>query len=685
MSLCENREKAKKRASAAVSAALAILYFLHFVSIPAKAEDIPFYCAAGDNGAAVVYPQKGLDGGTYLFLPAGFDISSLELLSAGGGTVTLTAEGKEVAPDDDGSFDLSGYLSEGQEGLRVSVSVDGENTDATVMRSGNIPALFLESEDPAAGGRAWVDSSKSHTATGSYALLGQDGKVTAGGVLTQIKARGNSTFNYFDKKPYQIKLEKKADLTGSGKREECKKWILLANALDATQIHNSVTFRLAADCGLDYTSKYVSVDLYYDGEYRGVYLLCEKTEVGPSRIDIEDTDELIEEANADTDAYRQPRQVTVDMNGAPAEANTPGTYRYIDGLEEPPLAQGADHHGFLLEVDHTDRMSLELTGFMTSRGQAVTTANPEYLTKGTGEYIARFFGEFEDAVYSPDGYNEATGKYYYDYCDLASLVRTYLVNELSKCWDCYESSCYFYLPEDSSVMYAGPVWDYDLAYGNGVGHGKELTDPRNFFAAKHYIAEGLIKIQSFRDALQTELSGSGAFRKAALPLFGEDGYIKTLASSIESSVGMNYRIWDIGMLSFDFRTPFAVVGKDKEITFRNTVDFLENYLSERFDWLTKRIMSWHGDYYSLEDGEAVPKSAGKSQKHLKASPVDGFYLGDADMNGFVNAADARLALRHAAKLELLDGTGVLIADMNGDGAVTATDARSILRAAAGLD
>ncbi|MBQ9880986.1 MAG: hypothetical protein IJM45_11205, partial [Clostridia bacterium] len=70
MSLCENREKAKKRASAAVSAALAILYFLHFVSIPAKAEDIPFYCAAGDNGAAVVYPQKGLDGGTYLFLPA---------------------------------------------------------------------------------------------------------------------------------------------------------------------------------------------------------------------------------------------------------------------------------------------------------------------------------------------------------------------------------------------------------------------------------------------------------------------------------------------------------------------------------------------------------------------------------------------------------------------------------------
>ena len=96
-------------------------------------------------------------------------------------------------------------------------------------------------------------------------------------------------------------------------------------------------------------------------------------------------------------------------------------------------------------------------------------------------------------------------------------------------------------------------------------------------------------------------------------------------------------------------------------------------------------MSWHGDYYSLEDGEAVPKSAGKSQKHLKASPVDGFYLGDADMNGFVNAAAARLALRHAAKLELLDGTGVLIADMNGDGAVTATDARSILRAAAGLD
>ena len=52
-------------------------------------------------------------------------------------------------------------------------------------------------------------------------------------------------------------------------------------------------------------------------------------------------------------------------------------------------------------------------------------------------YISEYYQEFENAVYAQDadgnytGYNEETGKYYYEYCDLESLVRVYLLQELA--------------------------------------------------------------------------------------------------------------------------------------------------------------------------------------------------------------------------------------------------------------
>ena len=59
--------------------------------------------------------------------------------------------------------------------------------------------------------------------------------------------------------------------------------------------------------------------------------------------------------------------------------------------------------------------------------------------------------------------------------------------------------------------------------------------------------------------------------------------------------------------------------------------------------------------------------------------------GDINKDGKVQAGDARLALRHVAKLDTLKGEQFNIADMDGDGKVNASDARMILRIAAKLD
>lgn len=82
-------------------------------------------------------------------------------------------------------------------------------------------------------GRAWVEASedKSNKATGSMILLDETGSTVNAGKLKQIKGRGNSTWKGA-KKPYQIKLDKKADLLSSGDAANSNKtWVLLCQLL----------------------------------------------------------------------------------------------------------------------------------------------------------------------------------------------------------------------------------------------------------------------------------------------------------------------------------------------------------------------------------------------------------------------------------------------------------------------
>ena len=67
-----------------------------------------------------------------------------------------------------------------------------------------------------------------------------------------------------------------------------------------------------------------------------------------------------------------------------------------------------------------------------------------------------------------------------------------------------------------------------------------------------------------------------------------------------------------------------------------------------------------------------------------ADKVNICVMEDVNCDGKVTAADARLALRHSARMENLDGVRFIAADVNKDNKVTAADARLILRKPAGL-
>ncbi len=65
--------------------------------------------------------------------------------------------------------------------------------------------------------------------------------------------------------------------------------------------------------------------------------------------------------------------------------------------------------------------------------------------------------------------------------------------------------------------------------------------------------------------------------------------------------------------------------------------------------------------------------------------MTGYLNGDADLDGKITSADARLILRCSVGLETLVGNALFAADRDASGAIDAGDARLTLRAAVGLD
>ena len=98
----------------------------------------------------------------------------------------------------------------------------------------------------------------------------------------KIRGRGNSTWTaYTKKRPYNIKLDKKADFFGTG---STKRYLLLANWMDRTLLRNEVAFEAARRTLLEWTPSGRFVELYVDGEHRFNYWLGEKVNVEESHF-----------------------------------------------------------------------------------------------------------------------------------------------------------------------------------------------------------------------------------------------------------------------------------------------------------------------------------------------------------------------------------------------------------------
>ena len=289
--------------------------------------------------------------------------------------------------------------------VKLIVSGQGKSKDYTIYVHSftGLPVLWIETE-----GRSEITSKEVYM--NAHLRLVENVRTRSAGEVTEadvmIKGHGNSTWKLMPKKPYAIKFEKKCSLLDE---PENKSWVLLANYADKTSLRNQTAFYMGSISNLDYTPRFHYVELILNGQYNGTYQLGDKPKISKNRVNV-----------------------------------------------------GSD--GFLLEIDAW--ATEDDAAFNTTHlEQPVNIKEPDVEVGDENyNYIKNYVIAAESALFGNDFKDPDKG--WQKYMDMESFVDWYLVNEIAKNNDSYlASSCYMNLKRGGKLK-MGPLWDFDIAFGN---------------------------------------------------------------------------------------------------------------------------------------------------------------------------------------------------------------------------
>lgn len=512
-------------------------------------------------GAIQWYTRSGV---RYLFLPSGMDAANLHVHFTGADSFTA---GDQLVGNDA----ITDVFVPGE---TVTITNGNNSYKVCVLQSQNAASVYLKTQS---GSIEKISESKRNHEAGSVLIADENGQTNFRNDFEYIRVRGNYSF-YPYKKSFHIRLNDGASILGM---PSAKTWLLIASYADNSMLRNPLTFDLAAAAGMNYTSEYRFADVYVNTVYYGTYILCEKVQVNKNRVAVEDLEKATEKLNEkDLSSYKRLGTNAYQRN----------TSKYYDIPNNPADVTG----GYLLQLELKDRYTSSASGFVTSHGQAIVMKSPEYASKAQMDYIKGVVQSFENAVWAEDGIDPETGRHYSEIADMSSLVGKYMVEEITKNVDGNKSSFYIYKYSDSvsDKLYFGPVWDYDIAYGNytasyykerhlqsGEGLMTAIDDYERF-----YWYPQLYKHADFVEAVKQAYRER--FRPCLLVVLGlaepgEDlGNLMSLsdyAQLLSPAAALNFTRWHTFNASeFPVRT-----GAD----FEENIAYLRDFLTDRLNYL----------------------------------------------------------------------------------------------------
>ena len=391
---------------------------------------------------------------------------------------------------------------------------------AEIARRQNIPHVYIDT-----GGQPIND--KENYVEGTITIKDPEklySDVEEFSALMGIRGRGNSTWS-FPKKPWKVKLKAKASLLGMPADKE---WCLLANYSDRTLLRNVVAMRLSEICGFAWTPRMHGVEVTLNGEYQGVYTLCEHKKVSADRVNID----------------------VVGENDNDGEAVTGGYYLEIEEAQDETIC------------------------WWTSMGVPMMFSDPEEPTAPQLAYVKGLFDDFEKALRDQD-WSEDTG--YRKYIDIDSFIDYYIVQELTKNIDGNLRKSSFLTKEIGKKLEMYHLWDFDLTLGNAGYFDPSVGNSYDNFYIRWskwypYLFQDPDFVQKLKDRwayLYPQL--------ATIPSF-----IDEQALYLEKAVERNFRKWSI----YD---SVGWVEMPSKGSYEAEIDYLKEFYRRRLGWLNVEL------------------------------------------------------------------------------------------------
>ena len=359
-----------------------------------------------------------------------------------------------------------------------------------------------------------------------------------------FRGRGNWSWAK-EKKGYRIKFDSKQNLFGNCKS---KHWAIIASYTDITLNRNKMSFEMANVLDdIYYVTSCVNLEVYVNGEYRGVYSLIELPKAEKDKMNIDESYDYVDTGYIiELDAY-----AIKDWQNKPTGAVEGIDYFIIEGVKYPFSVKSPDPDDL---VD-------------------------EEMFKKQVEFISNYFKGMFKAVFDHD-FEE-----FKKYADVDSFVDMYLLDEIIKSTDVGWQSFYFVKEKEGKVYLTAP-WDLEFSCGLNRGNQSykgmyvsEWFDKNLDTKTASELFINLMQIPEFKELAKSRLS---EVKNKLIECVN-----KTLDEALlyEDSYNRNYERFKI--LGIKLNVESAEIYQLK--TWKEHVEYLRRWTINRINWLDENI------------------------------------------------------------------------------------------------
>jgi hypothetical protein len=344
-----------------------------------------------------------------------------------------------------------------------------------------------------------------------------------------IRTRGHST-RAMPKKAYRVSYENNVSLLGMKK---AKNYILLANYIDHSQLRNATIHYMSRFFPSLYPIEFRFVDVVINNTFMGSYLLTERVEFHPNRLDV------------------------------------------------PFIANAANHDsGFLVELDHPGQFQgdgQENVDYFFLNGRPYFMKEPNLDTLGYSQSHFNYIKNYFTNVYNRLNRREDVSSL----IDIPSMIDYFLIQEVSKNVDVGWGSSYMYKAPGQPLRF-GPLWDFDLSLGvadyfesGPIGHwGWKTFDKNDFFTM-------MMRVPTIYNAFITRLT---EFQQTILPEVL--AWLSRNDIRFQTMFARNIERWPLNACEgwCPIIQPLLQVN-----SYQDHVDFISDYLVARTTWMKNNI------------------------------------------------------------------------------------------------